>query len=114
MFFEQSDFSALIADPEIIGLHISPKGGRSAACRWQPVWMGNETVCTIFNLRAWSNKSRINCISKLAAQMVLISFRLSALSECILPIRRNPDISYGFTCDSFKTSWRLRRLPVRS
>jgi hypothetical protein len=25
-FFEQSDFSALIGDPEIIGLHISPKG----------------------------------------------------------------------------------------
>jgi hypothetical protein len=25
-FFEPSDFSALIADPEIIGLHISPKG----------------------------------------------------------------------------------------
>jgi hypothetical protein len=26
LFFEPSDFSALIADPEIIGLHISPKG----------------------------------------------------------------------------------------
>jgi len=26
LFFEHSDFSALIADPEIIGLHISPKG----------------------------------------------------------------------------------------
>ena len=26
LFFERSDFSALIADPEIIGLHISPKG----------------------------------------------------------------------------------------
>jgi len=25
-FFEASDFSALIADPEVIGLHISPKG----------------------------------------------------------------------------------------
>ena len=25
-FFDPSDFSALIADPEIIGLHISPKG----------------------------------------------------------------------------------------
>jgi hypothetical protein len=25
-FFEQSDFSALLADPQIIGLHISPKG----------------------------------------------------------------------------------------
>ncbi len=26
LFFEPSDFSALIADPEILGLHISPKG----------------------------------------------------------------------------------------
>jgi hypothetical protein len=26
LFFEPADFSALIADPEIIGLHISPKG----------------------------------------------------------------------------------------
>jgi hypothetical protein len=26
LFFERSDFSRLIADPEIIGLHISPKG----------------------------------------------------------------------------------------
>jgi hypothetical protein len=26
LFFERSDFSALIGDPEIIGLHISPKG----------------------------------------------------------------------------------------
>src|SRR3954467_7396101 len=26
LFFERSDFSALIADPEIIGFHISPKG----------------------------------------------------------------------------------------
>jgi hypothetical protein len=26
LFFEPTDFSALIADPEIIGLHISPKG----------------------------------------------------------------------------------------
>jgi hypothetical protein len=26
LFFEPSKFSALIADPEIIGLHISPKG----------------------------------------------------------------------------------------
>jgi hypothetical protein len=26
LFFEPSDFSALIADPDIIGLHISPKG----------------------------------------------------------------------------------------
>src|SRR5712675_3700762 len=26
LFFERSDFSALISDPEIIGLHISPKG----------------------------------------------------------------------------------------
>jgi hypothetical protein len=26
LFFERSDFSALIADPDIIGLHISPKG----------------------------------------------------------------------------------------
>ena len=26
LFFEPSDFSRLIADPEIIGLHISPKG----------------------------------------------------------------------------------------
>jgi hypothetical protein len=26
LFFEPMDFSALIADPEIIGLHISPKG----------------------------------------------------------------------------------------
>src|SRR5258707_1175758 len=26
LFFEPSDFSALIADPEIVGLHISPKG----------------------------------------------------------------------------------------
>src|SRR6266702_8913999 len=25
-FFEQTDFSALLADPEIVGLHISPKG----------------------------------------------------------------------------------------
>jgi hypothetical protein len=25
-FFEPTDFSALLADPEIIGLHISPKG----------------------------------------------------------------------------------------
>src|SRR5207248_1409621 len=25
-FFEQTDFSALLADPQIIGLHISPKG----------------------------------------------------------------------------------------
>jgi hypothetical protein len=27
LFFERSDFSALIGDPEIIGLHVSPKGG---------------------------------------------------------------------------------------
>ncbi|MGA7810207.1 hypothetical protein [Bradyrhizobium sp.] len=26
LFFEESDFAALIADPDIIGLHISPKG----------------------------------------------------------------------------------------
>jgi hypothetical protein len=26
LFFEPSDFSALIADPEVIGLHVSPKG----------------------------------------------------------------------------------------
>ena len=26
LFFEPSDFSGLIADPDIIGLHISPKG----------------------------------------------------------------------------------------
>ena len=26
MFFEPSDFCALIGDPEIVGLHISPKG----------------------------------------------------------------------------------------
>jgi hypothetical protein len=26
LFFEPRDFSALIADPDIIGLHISPKG----------------------------------------------------------------------------------------
>jgi hypothetical protein len=26
LFFEPSDFSALIRDPELIGLHISPKG----------------------------------------------------------------------------------------
>ena len=26
LFFEQTDFSALLADPQIIGLHISPKG----------------------------------------------------------------------------------------
>jgi hypothetical protein len=26
LFFERSDFSALVADPQIIGLHISPKG----------------------------------------------------------------------------------------
>jgi hypothetical protein len=26
LFFERSDFSALIGDPDIIGLHISPKG----------------------------------------------------------------------------------------
>ena len=26
LFFDPSDFSALIADPEVIGLHISPKG----------------------------------------------------------------------------------------
>jgi hypothetical protein len=26
LFFERSDFSALISDPEIVGLHISPKG----------------------------------------------------------------------------------------
>ncbi|MGZ5829597.1 MAG: hypothetical protein ACXWJW_13805 [Xanthobacteraceae bacterium] len=26
LFFERSDFSALIGDPEIIGLHVSPKG----------------------------------------------------------------------------------------
>ena len=26
LFFEPSDFSALIGDPDIIGLHISPKG----------------------------------------------------------------------------------------
>jgi hypothetical protein len=26
LFFEQADFSALLGDPEIIGLHISPKG----------------------------------------------------------------------------------------
>ena len=25
-FFEPQDFSALIGDPEIIGLHVSPKG----------------------------------------------------------------------------------------
>jgi hypothetical protein len=25
-FFEPSDFSALIGDPQILGLHISPKG----------------------------------------------------------------------------------------
>jgi hypothetical protein len=26
LFFEPSDFSALIGDPDIVGLHISPKG----------------------------------------------------------------------------------------
>src|ERR1019366_10612797 len=26
LFFEPSDFSALIADPEILGFHVSPKG----------------------------------------------------------------------------------------
>ena len=26
LFFEPSDFSKLIADPEIVGFHISPKG----------------------------------------------------------------------------------------
>jgi hypothetical protein len=26
LFFEPSDFSALIANPQILGLHISPKG----------------------------------------------------------------------------------------
>jgi hypothetical protein len=26
LFFETTDFSALVSDPEIIGLHISPKG----------------------------------------------------------------------------------------
>ena len=26
LFFDPSDFSALLADPQIIGLHISPKG----------------------------------------------------------------------------------------
>ena len=26
LFFDPSDFAALIADPEVIGLHISPKG----------------------------------------------------------------------------------------
>ncbi len=34
LFFEPSDFSALIADPDIIGLHISPKGrGNTAPVR---------------------------------------------------------------------------------
>lgn len=31
LFFEPSDFSALIADPDIIGLHISPKGRGNSA-----------------------------------------------------------------------------------
>ncbi len=31
LFFEPGDFSALIADPEIIGLHISPKGRGNSA-----------------------------------------------------------------------------------
>jgi hypothetical protein len=31
LFFEPSDFSALIADPDIIGLHISPKGRGNTA-----------------------------------------------------------------------------------
>jgi hypothetical protein len=26
LFFEPTDFSALLADPRIIGLHVSPKG----------------------------------------------------------------------------------------
>jgi hypothetical protein len=26
LFFEPRDFSALVGDPEIIGLHVSPKG----------------------------------------------------------------------------------------
>jgi hypothetical protein len=26
LFFEPSDFSSLIADPDVIGLHVSPKG----------------------------------------------------------------------------------------
>jgi hypothetical protein len=30
LFFEPSDFSALIADPDIIGLHVSPKGRGNA------------------------------------------------------------------------------------
>jgi hypothetical protein len=31
LFFEPTDFSALLADPEIMGLHISPKGRGSQA-----------------------------------------------------------------------------------
>ena len=31
LFFEPQDFSALIGDPDIIGLHISPKGRGSTA-----------------------------------------------------------------------------------
>src|SRR5471032_1795076 len=31
LFFEPSDFSALIADPDIIGLHVSPKGRGNTA-----------------------------------------------------------------------------------
>ena len=38
LFFEPSDFSALLADPAIIGLHISPKG-RGARSRFRAVCM---------------------------------------------------------------------------
>ncbi len=41
LFFEPADFSALLADPEIIGLHISPKGrGGQAANSRQPLCLG--------------------------------------------------------------------------
>ena len=43
LFFERSDFSALIADPEIVGFHVSPKG------------RGNETPIA-GSLYAWAAK----------------------------------------------------------
>ena len=45
LFFEPTDFSGLLADPEIVGLHISPKGrgGQSPNSR-QPLRLGSGEV----------------------------------------------------------------------
>ena len=46
----RADFSALIADPDIIGLHISPKGrGNEAAGARQPVCVGGGAVWDALN-----------------------------------------------------------------